>query len=137
LPLKVQMVAGDARMLTLTLCALAGAVTASLSNILFGALSDRSFAKARNRRGWIAGGLAATLATYPLIHWAATPAQIIAAVLVYQAALNMMLGPLYTMMADEVPDHQKGVAGGLLTLASPIGSALAAVLVATALGEGG
>src|SRR3546814_9424440 len=49
----------------------------------------------------------------------------------------MMLAPLYTMMADEVPDHQKGVAGGLLTLASPIGSALAAVLVATGLGEDG
>src|SRR3546814_15145166 len=49
----------------------------------------------------------------------------------------MMLAPRYTMMADEVPDHQKGVAGGLLTLASPIGSALAAVPVATGLGEDG
>src|SRR3546814_4961966 len=55
----------------------------------------------------------------------------------FQAALNMMLAPLYTMRADEGPDHQKGVAGGLLTLASPSGSALAAVLVATGLGEDG
>src|SRR3546814_12461394 len=75
----------------------------------------RSFARTCNRRRWIAGGLAATLATYPLLHWAASPVQIIAAVLIFQAALNMMLAPLYTMMADEVPDHQKGVAGGLLT----------------------
>src|SRR3546814_5483720 len=63
LPLKVQAVAGDERLLTLTLCALAGAVTASISNIAFGTLSDRSFARTRNRRRWIAGGLAATLAT--------------------------------------------------------------------------
>src|SRR5690348_15836178 len=52
LPLKVHTIAGDDRLTTLTLCALAGAVAASLSNIVFGALSDRSFAKHRNRRGW-------------------------------------------------------------------------------------
>src|SRR3546814_11292410 len=45
LPLKVQAVAGDERLVTLTLCALAGAVTASISNIVFGTLSDRSFAR--------------------------------------------------------------------------------------------
>ena len=137
LPLKVQAAAGDDRLTTLTLCALAGAVAASLSNVLFGALSDRSFARHRNRRGWIAAGLAATIASYPLLHWAASPAEIVVAVLAFQAAVNMLLAPLYTMMADEVPDSQKGIAGGLLTLGNPIGSALAAVLVATGFGEGG
>src|SRR3546814_9103586 len=133
LPLKVQAVAGDERLVTLTLCALAGAVTASISNIVFGTLSDRSFARTCNRRRWIAGGLAATLATYPLLHWAASPVQIIAAVLIFQAGLNMMLAPLSPLMADEVPDHQKGVAGGLLRPPSPIGSALAAGRVAPGL----
>src|SRR3546814_17650577 len=93
LPLKVQAVAGDERLVTLTLCALAGAVTASISNIVFGTLSDRSFARTCNRRRWIAGGLAATLATYPLLHWAASPVQIIAAVLIFKSALNKIGRP--------------------------------------------
>jgi MFS family permease len=57
-----------------------------------------------------------------------TPVAIAAAIIIYQAVLNMMLSPLSAWAADTVPDHQKGLLGGLLSAGPAIG-ALAGVLV--------
>src|SRR3546814_11070293 len=65
LPLKVQAAAGDERLVTLTLRALAGAVTARISNLVFGTLSDRRFERPCNRRRGIAAGPAAPPPTEP------------------------------------------------------------------------
>lgn len=138
LPLKLEAVAGDARLGALTIATLAGAVSASVSNIVFGRLSDRSVARGKTRRCWAMAGLALTILGYAALHIARTPATIVAAVVAWQFALNALLAPLFAMIADEVPDGQKGVAGGLLTLANPVASLVSALLVATAmLGEAG
>jgi len=48
-----------------------------------------------------------------------------------------LLAPLFAIMADEVPDAQKGLAGGLLALGNPVAAATAAALVGVPrLGEG-
>jgi MFS family permease len=133
LPLKIQGVAGAERMGLLTACTLAGAVASSLSNIGWGWASDRG----RRRRRWIAGGAVATAASYGPILLAQSPAALVAAVVVFQIAVNALLAPLMASMAEEVPDRAKGVAGGLLVLANPIGSLVTAALVGAAgLGEG-
>lgn len=124
LPTKMAVAAGDARIEWLGAATLAGAISASVSNIGFGWASDVT----GTRRGWVAVGLALTLASYALIHAAATPIAIVGAVILYQAALNMMLSPLAAWAADTVPDAQKGLLGGLLGAGQPIG-ALAGVLV--------
>ena len=124
LPSKVAAVAGGAHVQWLSAATLAGAVSASLANIGFGWASDLK----GSRRTWVALGLALTLASYALLHAAATLATIVGAVILYQAALNMMLSPLAAWAADTVPDDQKGVLGGLLAVGHPIG-ALAGVLM--------
>lgn len=135
LPAKIAAAAaaGDARVAWLGAATLAGALAASLANIAFGWASDVS----GSRRGWVAGGLLATLASYAVIHRAASPAGIVAAVVLYQAALNMLLAPLAAWAADVVPDDRKGVLGGLLG-AGPAVGALAGVLATAAIwpGEG-
>lgn len=136
LPIRIEALAGADRIGWLTVAAIAGAVAASLSNIGFGMLSDRSVARGRSRRRWMAGGLIATIACYVPIALATTPAMLIAAVIVYQVALNALLSPIYATMADEVPDAQKGVVGGMLALAQPIASALSALLLAVAWSSG-
>lgn len=136
LPIRLEALAGDDRLGWLTIAAITGAIAASLSNIGFGMLSDRTVAQGRSRRGWIAGGLIATIASYALIATAATPSMLVAAIVVYQVALNAMLSPLYATISDEVPDAQKGVVGGLLALAQPIASALSALLLAIAWSSG-
>lgn len=136
LPIKVDMVAGTDRLGTLTAIVVAGAAAASVSNIAFGWLSDRAVERGRGRRGWLAGGVVATAVSYAAMAIAATPAALILAVVAFQVAVNAVLAPLLAIMADEVPDAQKGVAGGLLAMANPVASALTAVLLAaTGLGE--
>lgn len=136
MPLKIEAVAGDGRFALVAATAISGAVAASLSNILFGWLSDRSVAAGRGRRGWMGGGLVATALSYIFIAMAATPATIILSIMIFQTALNAMLSPLAAIMADEVPDTQKGFAGGLLACANPTASAVLAILVGiSALGE--
>lgn len=132
LPLKIEQIAGDARIGLFSAIVIVGALVASGSNILFGWLSDRSVARGGGRRRWIAFGLVATAVSFAGITFAQTPWAIMAAVAVFQASVNALLGPMLAIMADEVPDGQKGVAGGLLAAAVPIASAVSAMLVGLA-----
>jgi MFS family permease len=129
-------VAGDGRIGVITATVIAGSTAAGLSNILFGWLSDRSVARGGGRRRWIAGGLVAIAISYACIAVAPTAGAIILATVLFQASLNAMLNPLVAIMADEIPDAQKGLTGGLNALANPVASAVMAILVSmSSLGE--
>ena len=104
LPIKVERLSGEARIGLFTATVVAGAIAASLSNILFGWLSDRSMARGRGRRGWVAIGLVATAISYGGLAVASTPLALVAAVVGIQAAVNMLLSPMMAIMAEEVPD---------------------------------
>lgn len=106
--------------------ALVGAIAASLSGILFGYLSDLS----RNRRGWIAAGLALSCATLLMTGRMTTLSSLSATIVVWQLGLNMMLGPLAAWAADVVPHNRKGILGGLMAFAPGLG-ALAGAAVTT------
>nr|WP_299856272.1 MFS transporter [Sphingomonas bacterium] len=138
LAIKIEGLAGEARVDLLTATLIAGSIASSTSNILFGWLSDRSVARGGGRRRWIVVGLIGTVLAYAAIALAQSPAAIIWSVVLFQAVLNAVLGPLVAVMADEIPDSQKSTTGGLLSLGYPIASGvLAAVMAVTALGEGG
>nr|WP_158702971.1 MFS transporter [Allosphingosinicella vermicomposti] len=113
-----------------------GALAASAANILFGAMSDRTWARSRTRRPWITAGFIGTLAAYIAIHSSTEPQDLILAVIALQVAINMLLGPLVAVMADEVPDRQKGRVAALLAIAHPLASLSGALLVIPAASEG-
>ncbi|WP_448501571.1 MFS transporter [Sphingomonas sp.] len=129
LPMRMAEIAGEARMGYFTLAAVLGALVAGAANILFGWASDRSVARGRTRRGWLLAGVIALFPAYAAVALAATPGALLVSVLSVQLAANMVLAPLLAIMADEMPDGQKGVASGLLTLGAPLASAFAALLV--------
>ena len=138
LPLKVEQLAGTGRIGLFSATIIVGAVAASASNLFFGWLSDLGMARGVGRRRWVGGGAVGTAASFVGIIVANSPAGIIAAVALFQVAVNAMLAPLLAIMADEVPDAQKGVAGGLLAAAVPIAAAVSALLVGlTWAGEAG
>ena len=110
LPLQVEALDKSAKIDLLTAAVLIGGVAASVANILFGWLSDRSVE---------AGG-------------ARTPAQLLIAVALAQAAINAVLAPLFAIIAEEVPSSQKGLAGGLLSLGNPVAATFAVMLLASA-----
>jgi len=138
LPIKITATAGEARLDLLTATVIVGALTASASNVLFGWLSDRSVARGGSRRPWLALGFVLLALSYAAVALAISAVGIVAAIAFFQFAVNALLAPLMAIMAEEIPDEQKGVAGGLLALGNPLAAAVSAVLVSLALvGEAG
>ncbi len=125
LPVRVAKLAGpEAGVDWMAYIALAGAIAASLGGIGFGYLSDVT----RNRRGWIAAGLVLSSVLLVVVGQATSFAGLITAVVCWQLALNMMLGPLAAWAGDRVPDHRKGMLGGLMACAPGLGALSGAVI---------
>ena len=124
LPVRVGELEATDTIGALAYIAFAGAISASISNILFGWLSDVT----RNRRGWILAGLA--LSSLLLIGVRATDdaTQLLGLIVVWQIGLNMMLAPLAAWAGDCVPDGQKGKLGGLLAFAPALGALSGALI---------
>ncbi|PZT90505.1 MAG: MFS transporter [Citromicrobium sp.] len=124
LQLRVGAMAPERTVDILAYIAFAGAIAASLGNIAFGWLSDRTGA----RRPWILCGLFLSGALLLCVPLATTPETLLALIVVWQVALNMMLAPLAAWAGDCVPDEQKGTLGGLLSFAPAFGAASGALV---------
>jgi MFS family permease len=124
LPNRAATLAPDDPLTLLAHIAFAGAVSASIANILFGWVSDRSGV----RRPWIAAGMLLSSALLPAMQFAHDPASLIMLIICWQFALNMMLSPLTAWAGDYVPDQQKGLLGGLLAFAPALGALAGAVV---------
>lgn len=118
LPLHVARFGAQQVLGVLAYAAFAGAIAASLANIGFGWLSDRS----GTRPPWIAAGLVLSCLLLNAMPLARNPAELTALIVAWQVSLNMMLAPLSAWGGDCVPDSQKGTLGGLLALAPALGA---------------
>lgn len=124
LPVRVEAMAGGDHVSWLAYCAFVGALAASLSNIAFGWLSDRT----GTRRIWIFVGLALSSVLLVAMAWVDALAELLVLLVAWQLSLNMMLAPLAAMAGDLVPDRQKGLLGGLLSFAPALGAASGALV---------
>jgi MFS family permease len=129
LPLKAAAIAPTGKAELLAIVALWGAVTATIANVVVGAVSDRSRWGNGERWRWIATGLVATATSYGLIAAANTPSALLLAIVGLQISLNVMLNPLAAALPDLVPDNQKGVVSAYAGLAYPLASLFGAVLI--------
>ncbi|QPC98417.1 MFS transporter [Qipengyuania soli] len=118
LPVRVTGQWGAQGLEILSYTAFAGAVAASIANIVFGWLSDRT----RNRRGWILAGVFVSGVLLVAMQHVETVASLLAMIVLWQVGLNMMLNPLLAWAGDCVPDEQKGLLGGLLSIAPALGA---------------
>ncbi len=124
LPLKITQLQGTEDVAALASVTFFGAIIASIANILFGWLSDRS----RSRMPWIIAGLFTSSGLLIAIGHTEGVWELIVLIMLWQMGLNMMLGPLIAWAGDCFPDSQKGLLGGALSLAPALG-ALAGSLV--------
>lgn len=124
LPIKATMLWGENALTLLAYAAFAGAIAASLANILFGWASDRT----AKRRPWIMAGMILSSVLLPAMQLATNPTMLILLIVCWQLGLNMMLAPLAAWAGDSVPDSQKGLLGGMLAFAPAFG-ALSGALV--------
>ncbi len=118
LPVRTTILVGDNALNMLAIIAFAGAVSASLANIGFGWASDITNA----RRPWILTGLILSSTLLIAMPLATSSAMLIAMIVVWQIGLNMMLAPLAAWAGDSIPDSQKGLLGGLMSLAPALGA---------------
>jgi len=124
LPLHISNIAQDTAIEGVAYIAFGGAIAASVGNIGFGWLSDRT----GTRLPWILTGLALSSALLIVSHDLTTISELLILILVWQLALNMMLAPLAALGGDFVPDRQKGTLGGLLSLAPALGAVSGAII---------
>jgi len=124
LPVRVELLAGDANVHWLAATTFAGAIASSLSNILFGWLSDVT----GQRRVWVAAGLLLSGVCLLAVPGVSALGPLVALIVAWQCALNMMIGPLSAWAGDCVPDRWKGTLGGLMAFA-PASGALSGALV--------
>lgn len=118
LPVKVTAMMGEGDVGGLARLAFFGAIMASLANIAFGWASDRT----GSRLPWIVGGLIGSNVLLVAIGRVDSFQLLVATIMFWQIFLNMMLGPLFAWAGDCVPDEQKGVLGGFLSVAPAMGA---------------
>lgn len=124
LPVRATILAGDNALNMLAMAAFAGAISASLANIGFGWVSDVTNA----RRPWMLAGLVLSSSLLLAMPLATSSAMLIVTIVVWQIGLNMMLAPLAAWAGDSIPDSQKGLLGGLLSLAPALGALSGAIV---------
>lgn len=118
LPVRMTALAGANDIQALGYVTFFGAIAASSGGVLFGWLSDRT----GSRRGWVVAGLLLTIALLLAVPLASDVPSLIAIIIAWQLALNMMLAPLAAWAGDCVPDGQKGLLGGLLAFSPALGA---------------
>ncbi|MEN9855303.1 MAG: hypothetical protein RLZZ157_429 [Pseudomonadota bacterium] len=118
LPLRVTELDAGRAMNTLAYAAFFGAITASLSNIGFGWLSDIT----KSRKPWIISGMVLSSSLLALMPFAPNSKVLIVMIVAWQVFLNMMLAPLSAWAGDCVPNSQKGLLGGFLAFGPAVGA---------------
>jgi MFS family permease len=133
LPLKAEAVDLSGKAILLSQVTVLGAVVAGLANLGAGVLSDATRGPWGRRRPWIAGGAVAVAVAHGFIYLADSLWSLLAAIVAFQVALNLMFGPLNAVLADRVPDRQKGTVSALQGLALPTAGLFSALVLAMAL----
>lgn len=136
-PLQAQQVSVVDKVGLLGVATAWGAGVASLANLAAGWGSDRTRSAWGRRRPWILLGLVGVLAAYGLIGAARTPAALIVGVIAFQLGFNLMFAPLTAILADRVPDAQKGRVAAFLGLGAPMGAATGVLIAGPALPDAG
>ena len=118
---------------TLALVNLLGAIVSVVANPLFGALSDRTTARAGRRLPWVVFGVLGGTVGLTVLAGASTVAVMAFGWCTVQFTLNAAYAALTAAVPDQVPSRQRGVVGGWLGVAQILG-VLAGTALATVAG---
>ena len=129
LPLKAAAIDPVGKTVLLSQVGLWGAIVAAIVNLAAGAISDRTTSRFGRRRPWLLVGALATLGAYGLIYRATDAVSLIGGVIAFQLGFNFLFAALLAVMADRVPNPQKGLVSALLSLGYPLGGLVGTTVV--------
>lgn len=107
-----------------------GCMAAGVGNIVGGAVSDRTRSRHGRRRPWIVVGAVLTVCSYGVILASRTPLAMVAGLVSFQIAFNILLAPLITLFADRMPENRRGAMSAVVGMAYPLAVAGGSVLMA-------
>ncbi|MDR6868135.1 MFS family permease [Microbacterium resistens] len=107
-----------------------GGATALITNPLFGGMSDRTRSRFGRRRPWIAAGIVVGLLGAGIMLAAPSIAMLAIGWVIAQAGYNATFAALNAMLAEQVPDADRGKASGIFGAASGLGMLSAYALAA-------
>ncbi len=136
LPAQAEVVAGaDGKEHLLALVTGWGALASMIANPLWGALSDRLRTRWGRRRPVLVAGVVVGVAGLLVLAAAETRGLMLAGWLLVQVGLNGPMAALAAMLADHVPERQRGTVGAWFGIAQTLGVVLGTA-VAVLAGEG-
>jgi MFS family permease len=106
-----------------------GGATALITNPMFGGLSDRTRGRLGRRRPWIGAGIVVGLVGAGVMLTSPSVGVLALGWIIAQAGYNATFAALNAMLADQVPDKDRGKASGVFGAASGLGM-LAAFAIA-------
>ncbi|TNG93053.1 SLC45 family MFS transporter [Pasteurellaceae bacterium USgator11] len=116
LPALLQEIDAENKIELLALFSTCGMIVASISNMVAGYLSDRTYSRYGQRTPWIIGGAAAFMLAMVLASTAKSVVFLLLAWMLGQIALNFIVAPMVAWL-DSAPEEGKGTAssayGGL------------------------
>jgi MFS family permease len=119
LPRRIEALFADQASDRLSALLLLGAITASLANIAAGRLGDWLTVRRGSRRALFALSAAGLWASHAGFGLARTEAEFIAAMIVFQCALNVGLSPLYALLSEVGSGRERSALAGALNAAQP------------------
>ncbi|MGR6980014.1 MFS transporter [Testudinibacter sp. P27/CKL/0425] len=111
LPALIQEIDAENKVQLLALFSTCGMIVASISNMVAGYLSDRTYSKYGKRTPWLVGGAVFFMIAMILASYAKSIGFLLAAWMLGQVALNFIVAPMVAWL-DSAPEEGKGTASG-------------------------
>lgn len=129
LPQQVAAIDPAAKVSGLAVVTATGAAVALVVNPLAGALSDRTRSRWGRRRPWVVGSAVPGAVALVLLGGQTSLPAVVIGWCCAQLCLNTQLAGLIAVVADQVPDEQRGIVSGMVGLAQPLGVAIGVAVV--------
>jgi MFS family permease len=130
LPLKMNSLVGiQESPAALSLVTGIGALLAMFGNPFFGKLSDRTTSRFGMRRPWMVIGLVGGAVGLLIVAVATTISVVVIGWALTQLSFNAMLAAVVAVIADQIPEHQRGTVSGILGVCLPAALLVGAYVV--------
>ncbi len=133
LPARLAQIDPAGKVQALTAVTIAGALVALVSNLVFGALSDRTRSRWGRRNPWILGGGVVSAVALLAVGAVGTVPLVVLTWALFQVALNAHVAPIIAAIPDRVPVLRRGTVsacyGAGILLGSTLGQVAGGVLV--------
>ena len=127
---QAEAISPDHKEATLSLVLGVGAAVSTVLNPVWGAFSDRTVLRIGRRLPWVIVGLVGAVVAMLVLSTADSVAVMVLGWAMAQGTLNAMLAALTATVPDQVPTRERGVVGGVLSIAQTAGVILGSGIAA-------